>query len=123
MTTQNKVLNLDPNKGLLFPTATGVTGGIKVEEVYYEVSNSSITDENGIKTLNASLKKLGGRKAFDIHLTRSKFIGDKAPAFVSNNIMVESVEYQLVGWVAVSKTTGKSFYSIAVNEVKQFDMI
>lgn len=122
MTTQTKLLNIDNNKGLLFPAADGkALGAVKVDNVYYEVSNSSTTVEEGVKTLNVSLKKLGGRKSIELHITRSKFEGDKAPSFVSNNFIADSIEYQVVGWSQVSKNTGKTFLSLAVNEVQQYE--
>ena len=118
-----KTLNIDNNKGLLFPEATGVSGAVRIGEVYYEVINSSYTTEgtNNTKTLNATVRKLGGRKSVDLHITRSPFTQEKAPKFISNEFVVDGVDYQVVGWTAVSKTTNKSLISLAVNEVKNYD--
>jgi len=118
-----KTLNIDNNKGLLFPAENGATGALRIGEVYYEVINSSKTNEGtaNVKTLNITVRKLGGRKSVDLHITRSNFSQERAPKFISNEFVLDGVDYQVVGWAAVSKTTGKTLLSLAVNEVKNYD--
>ena len=116
------VLNIDPNKGLLFPTALGCTGAVRFDGVYFEVNNSTKTTEGepARKFLNFNLKKLGGRKSVDVKLRRSNFTGEKAPQFISNNFVLDNVEYQIVGWSHTS-ANGRNMIGLAVNEVERED--
>jgi len=118
-----KQLKLENNNGLLFPSKGGTaTGAIRLDDVYYSVSNSSTTEEGTAKkkTLNISFKDMAGKKAIQLHFTRSKFTGKKAPNLVSQEFVVNGVDYQVVAWIRKT-STGNQMISMVVNEVNHYE--
>ena len=122
-TKNNSMLEVRDDSGLLFPTEDGVRGAIRVNGIMYEVSSSSHSEYNGKKALNIVFKRLGGKKLVQISLYRSGFEGANAPTYISTEFKMDGVDYQIVGWSKLSTKTGKSFYSLAINEMKQYDML
>jgi len=115
-------LDIENMKGLLFPAAKGkCTGAVRIDGEYYEVSNSSGTTENDVKIMNMSFRKLGSKEgSFEVHLKRSNFKNDKAPEFISQEFIVNSLKREVVGWKHEIRS-GKSLISLAVNDVVEYE--